>query len=106
MSGKGDFKFGDTTPIVGADEVRAPLPADANLGFWAAQEGRIGGLTERHGDAAQQQGEITVAVVQAGAAPAKADVAPSKKPQNLGGDFDFNDHTPIGGFGGAPNLDL
>jgi hypothetical protein len=106
MSGKGDFKFGDTTEIGLGTDVPPTLPSDANLGFWAAQEGNMGGLTERHGDAAQQQGEITVAVVQAGAAPAKADVAPSKKPQNLGGDFDFNDHTPVGGFNGLPNLDL
>ena len=109
MSGKGDFKFGDTTPIVGADEVRAPLPADANLGFWASQEGNMGGArAHNHGGQQQQQAQIpqdaTVTVVTVKPVVKQADGGLPK--DRHGGEFNFDSYEPIGSVGGRLDLDM
>ena len=109
MSGKGDFKIGDKTEIgMGSDEVRT-LPADSGLGFWASQEGNMGGArAHNHGGQQQQQAQIpqdaTVTVVTVKPVVKQADGGLPK--DRHGGEFNFDSYEPIGSVGGRLDLDM
>jgi hypothetical protein len=94
MSGKGDFDFGNLSPIGGIEHGVSEV-------FPTTGPGVLGAHFEHKKDAApagsvvvqkqqQQQQQAGVASTEAPAAAVK-----SEPPHLFGGDFNFNDHTPI-----------